>query len=180
MTVAGPETALLVATSEAEELLVGWRRRHLADTVRRGIPAHVTVLYPFVPPSELTAELDASLRSLYATLDRFEFALTTVESFPGHVWCAPEPSAAFLALIEATRARFPDYPLYGDPKLDPTPHCTVGAADEPEALARMLAEVRAGLSPSLPVRCHADAVLLYRERDDGSWVEHASYPLRRA
>lgn len=174
------ETALLVAASEAEETLAGWRRRHLAETVERGIPAHVTILYPFARPEELTSELDESLRELYASVDAFDYALTTVATFPGSAWLAPEPAEPFLALIEMTRMRFPAYPPYGDPDLEPRPHCTVGAAEDPFALERMLAELRAGLDPALPISCRASAVLLYRERDDGTWYEHATYPLGRA
>ena len=171
------ETALLVTTAEAEESLAAWRRRYLAETVRRQIPAHVTVLYPFARPDELTSELDDSLRELYASVDAFEYALTAVETFAGSAWLAPEPAAPFLALIELTRERFPAYPPYGDPDLEPIPHCTVGAAEEPEELESMYADLRAGLAPQLPIACRAVAVRLYRERDDGMWCEHAAYPL---
>jgi len=173
------ETALLVTTAEAEEHLGPWRNRYLADTVRRQIPAHVTVLYPFASADELTHELDDSLRTLYASVDTFEYALTTVETFPGFAWLAPEPEAPFRALIELTRARFPAYPPYGDPDLEPIPHCTVGAAGEPAGLESMLAELRAGLESRPPIVCQAVAVCLYREREDGTWCEHAAYPLGR-
>jgi 2'-5' RNA ligase len=173
------ETALLVTTAEAEESLATWRRRYLAETVRRQIPAHVTVLYPFVPAEELTSELDDALRQLYAPLAGFEYALATVETFPGYAWLAPDPAAPFLTLIEQTRACFPDHPPYGDPDLDPIPHCTVGAAENPEALEALLVDLRAGLAPRLPIACRAMAVRLYRERDDGTWCEHAAYPLGR-
>ena len=44
------ETALIVEVSEAEEAVHEWRARH--DSVAaRGVPAHVTVLFPFVAPS---------------------------------------------------------------------------------------------------------------------------------
>ena len=173
------ETALLVTTAEAEEHLGPWRSRYLADTVRRQIPAHVTVLYPFASADELTSELDDSLRTLYASVDTFEYALTTVETFPGFAWLAPEPEAPFLALIELTRARFPAYPPYGDPDLEPIPHCTVGAAEEPGGSSRCSPSCAPASSHALPIVCQAVAVGLYREREDGTWCEHAAYPLGR-
>ena len=67
-------------------------------------------------------------------------------------------------LIAATRAAFPDHPPYGDPTLEPVPHCTVGGdagdEDDERTLAAMLAELRDGLGPSLPLACRAEAATL--------------------
>ena len=142
-------TALVVVADAADEALAPWRRRFHAWSVERGIPAHLTILFPFVPAARVDADLLASLRALYAPVHAVRVRARPVESFPGVAWLAPEPAAPFLELIAATRAAFPDPPPYGDPTLEPVPHCTVGgdrATGRRRTLAAMLAELRDGLA----------------------------------
>ncbi len=170
-------TALVVLTPEAEAVLAPWRRRFLSATVDRGIPAHVTVLFPFVPAREIDGEVDDAAHQLFAAVAPFEYELASVASFPGYAWLAPEPADPFLDLIARTRARFPEYPPYGDPDLEPVPHCTVGAAEAPECLAAIVAELRPALAASLPISCRATAVTLLEEHDDETWSARASFAL---
>ena len=48
-----PETALVVEVPEAEPLVSQWRAQH-DWSAQRGVPAHITILYPFAPPSATT------------------------------------------------------------------------------------------------------------------------------
>ena len=174
-------TALVVVADAADAVLAPWRRRFHAWSVERRIPAHLTVLYPFVAADRVDDELEASLRALYQPLAPFSYALARVESFPGVAWLAPEPSAPFLELIAETRAAFPEHPPYGDPTLEPVPHCTVGGDTgehvEGSALGEMLAELREGLGATLPIACRADAVTLLVEQVDGTWRRGPAFPL---
>ena len=43
-----PETALVIAVPEAEPLVSDWRAQH-DWSAQRGVPAHITLLYPFAP-----------------------------------------------------------------------------------------------------------------------------------
>ena len=173
-------TALVVVADAVDETLAPWRRRFHAWSAERGIPAHLTILFPFVPASRVDGELLASLRALYAPVAPFAYELARVESFPGVAWLAPEPAAPFLDLIDATRAAFPDHPPYGDPTLEPVPHCTVGGdtggEDDDRTLAAMLAELRDGLGPSLPLACRAEAATLLVEQADGTWAGGPAFP----
>ena len=179
---AGPSgTALVVVADAADAILEPWRRRFHAWSVERRIPAHLTVLFPFVPADRVDAELEATLRALFGPSPPFAYALARVASFPGVAWLAPEPSAPFLDLIAATRAAFPDHPPYGDPTLEPVPHCTVGgdAGDEVDdrVLEDMLGELREGLGAALPIPCRAEAVTLLVEQADGTWRRGPAFPL---
>ena len=173
-------TALVVVADAVDETLAPWRRRFHAWSAERGIPAHLTILFPFVPASRVDGELLASLRTLYAPVAPFAYELARVESFPGVAWLAPEPAAPFLDLIAAARAAFPDDPPYGDPTLEPVPHCTVGGdmgdEDDDRTLAAMLAELRDGLGPSLPLACRAEAATLLVEQADGTWARGPAFP----
>lgn len=173
-------SALVVVASEAEPVLATWRRRFHSRSVERGLPPHLTVLFPFVPAADLRDDVREELRRLYAPLATFVYDLVSVETFPTTAWLAPSPAGPFLDLIAITRAAYPEYPPYGDPELVPVPHCTVGTDDAPRAVEEMARELRAGLGPKLPIRCRADGLTLLEERPDGTWVTRATFPFEEA
>lgn len=169
-------TALVVVCAEADPVVAGWRRRFDSSAVERQLPPHITVLFPLVPAADVGARLLGELGSLYAPVAPFAYELATVEAFPGVAWLAPDPARPFRDLIERTRAAFPKHLPYGDPELEPIPHCTVGVAEDDARLETMVAELRSGLAPSLPIACTADAVWLLEERADTTWAPRASFP----
>ena len=83
---AGPgwETILLLPVPAAEPA-VGRHRARLVESARNGVPAHITVLYPFPPPAEISEPLLASLGRLFAGFAAFEFTLDRVGWFGGEV-----------------------------------------------------------------------------------------------
>ena len=64
-------TALLIAVPEAEPV-VGPLRARYDDAEVNGIPAHVTLLFPF-------GDREDGLEELFARFEPFEFALARVE-----------------------------------------------------------------------------------------------------
>jgi hypothetical protein len=171
-----PRTALVVVADDAEEATGPWRRRYNRSAVERLVPAHVTILFPLVPAASIDDELLWTLRGLYSPVAPFGYRLTRVEAFPTVAWLAPEPVAPFLELIARTTETFPDHPPYGDPTLEPVPHCTVGVVDAPGELQPALEELRAGLEPLLPIACEARAATLLEERADRTWSVHTRFP----
>ena len=172
-----PRTALVVVADDAEELVAPWRRRHNASAVARSIPAHVTLLFPLFPAAAIDDDALEGLRRLYAPVAPFAYALSRVDSFPTVAWLAPEPALPFLELMAHTMAAFPDHPPYGDPVLEPVPHCTVGVVDAPDELEPVVSDLRTGLGPLLPIPCEARDVALLAEREDGTWTVHTRFPL---
>lgn len=177
MSDADRRSALVVVAAEAEPVVSEWRLRYHRESVARGIPPHLTILFPFAPPSELGDDMLETLRSLYAPLPRFAYELVSVEAFPDAAWLAPVPVQPFLELVASTRSAFPAYPPYGDPEYVPVPHCTLGIDEDPAAVDEMVRELRRGLEHRLPIRCHARGVALVGELPNGSWVTRATFPL---
>jgi 2'-5' RNA ligase len=162
-----PESALIVEVPEADDLVGRWRLRH--DPVAAGgIPAHVTVLYPFVPPAHLTAATIDSLERALAGAAAFRYELTGLGRFPGVLWLRPEPEEPFHELTRRLSRSFPEYPPYGGRHPDSQPHVTVAqiAPSEQDDLARRIEEV---IADDLPVPAVASAVSLFVGRDDGTW-----------
>jgi len=159
------ESAVLVPVPEAERAVSRLRAR-LDGAAARGVPAHVTVLYPFVPPSEITAGTLTVLAGAVASVGAFECEFGVTAWFGQDVmWLAPRPDAPFRALTRAVCAAFPGYPPYGGGYDDVIPHLTVGdrtadgVADRSAGVADLRAaetEVRA----ALPVTAHISRVWL--------------------
>src|SRR3954451_4826007 len=100
-------TALIVEVPEAEPQVGDLRLQH-DSSAALGVPAHVTILFPFAEVEDV--EEDA-LAELFAKFPAFDFELDRVERFDdGLVWLHPEPSLRFSDLTAAVWQRWPDHP----------------------------------------------------------------------
>ncbi|HEY2879024.1 2'-5' RNA ligase family protein [Nocardioides sp.] len=101
------QSALIVTIPEAEEAVAVTRAR-LDDSAAFGIPAHVTVLFPSMPPSEVNARVIGALAAAISTVPRFNATFESTGWFGTNVlWLAPNPAAVFGALITAVAGRSP-------------------------------------------------------------------------
>lgn len=126
------ESAFIVCVPEAEGLVASLRDRFDASA-RLGVPAHITVLVPFMSQEGITP---AVLRTAQAALNQvgsFAFSLANVGRFPATAYLAPEPVAPFVALTEALVRAFPDFPPFGGAHSSIVPHLTVANGDASEA-----------------------------------------------
>jgi 2'-5' RNA ligase len=155
-------TALVVAVPEAEPAVAALRLQH-DPMARLGVPAHFTIHFPFAPPDAVDEDVVAAL---LAERPAFAFDLASVEYFDDDVtYLAPRPTAPFRELIEATAARWPEYPLYDGAFDEIVPHLTVGLA-------------RLELRLDLPIACVARAVTLLEEGGDGRWSTRRRFELQ--
>lgn len=162
------ETALLIEVPEAEPLVGPWRERYDPVTVR-GIPAHITVLWPFVPPAELDAAVIERLGMVLAHVKPFAFLLADIDEFSGVLWLRPEPDDPFKALTRALWRAFPDFPPCGGAFPDPQPHLTVGLVDSPLAQAAVHRELSNAFTGGLPVSCTTSSLTVFTSEDTGLW-----------
>lgn len=165
------ESALLVPVPEADPIVEPWRR--VFDPVALlGIRAHITVLYPFLPPERLDDETLGTLDQLLSTFPAFSYALDEVRRWPDLVYLAPNPETPFRALTRLVAERWPEVPPYEGKHQDVVPHLTV-AYTRDDAVATEIAD---DLTPHLPVVCVARHVQLM-VTDGASWTAHTSFPL---
>lgn len=115
---------------------------------RQGMPAHVTVLYPFMDPKLITPAARARLAAAIAGFRRLELSFARVGRFPEALWLAPEPTEPLVALTRAIAAVFPGYPPYGGQFPTLIPHVTL-AMGEGLDLGALEPEVRRRLSPAI-------------------------------
>jgi 2'-5' RNA ligase len=165
-------SALLVAVPEASTVAEPWLERTANAKPSHGVPAHVTVLFPFVPAAELDHALLESLSAIFVRMQPFDFELAACRRFPAVLYLAPEPAEPFVAMTDAVVAAYPDFPPYEGVFDSIVPHLTV-AEGLPTVLNRAEGEVR----PQLPIRAEARDVLLLEEIDTTSWRPRARIPL---
>ncbi len=166
------ETALLVPVAAAEPLVR--KHRHALDPVAPlGVPAHITVLYPFVAPDDVDQEVCDGITNVLAPVEAFDFSLTEVRQFPdGVLYLAPEPTEPFAAITNALAAAWPEYPPYGGAYDEVIPHLSVAMANGSSA-----AKLEATLNGGLPLATRADVVWLMEGQADARWAIRAVFPL---
>jgi hypothetical protein len=166
-----PETALVVVVPEAEPLVADWRAKH-DWSAQRGVPAHITLLYPFIPTDRVDDVVLQELQALFAGCRPFSIGLPRVSRFDEVAWLAPEPSEPFAELTRLIVERFPDYPPYGGLHDEVIPHLTVA-----EGGRALQDDVEAALSPQLPITASVSDVAFLFEGADGLWREAHRFPL---
>jgi hypothetical protein len=169
------ESAVIVRIPAAEPV-AGAFRADLDRSAAEGIPAHVTVISPFVAPARIDEHLLGALADVAGSVPAFEVTFARCSWFGDAVlWLAPEPAAPFRALTAALWSRFPDCPPYGGAYDDVVPHLTVGHSVES---GRLRPAARA-LSRRLPFTARAESVtLMARAGGLDRWRVVAELPLR--
>jgi 2'-5' RNA ligase len=146
------QTGLIVAVPSAEPV-VGRHRAALDPIASWGIPAHITVLYPFLSPADVDDEVLEALGLLFGSVPAFDAVLSRVSWFGADVvWLAPEPDEPFRRLTGAVWERFPSAPPYGGAFDDVVPHLTVGDRAPRAALEAAAEDIARQLPIRVPVR----------------------------
>jgi hypothetical protein len=142
-----PTLSAIVGLFPAVDAVVSSYRDRLDPSAPWGVPAHVTVLFPFVPPHALGAHVEERVEDVVARLRPAEVTFNRVGWFGEDVvYLAPEPDDWFRVATAGIAAAFPDYPPYAGEIDDPTPHLTIGDG-APAAEMQRAAEELAGKLP---------------------------------
>ena len=169
------ETALVLRVPEADPIVADWRMKH-DPSAPLGMPAHVTVLFPFMPIEHIGTDVVAKLESLIPLHDVFDISFDDVKRFPGTLWLAPEPAGPIIALTEALQRGFPDYPMYGGAFAEIIPHLTVAQGDT-DLLDHIEPDLRKKIAR--PIQACLRSLTLYA-RDANGWGAQREFPLRAA
>jgi 2'-5' RNA ligase len=138
-----------------------------------GMPAHVTLLFPFLRLDQVDADGLADLTALFAGTPSIRATFTEVGQFPPDVvYLAPEPRGWFIALTEVLSRRFGLLP-YGGLHPSIVPHLTVTRHPDPAVLAGIVAS----LAEYLPIESDVREVWLMEEAADGRWERAATFAL---
>jgi hypothetical protein len=169
-----PQSGLIVEVPE-EEPAVQRHRARLDGSAALGVPAHITVLFPFMPPGMIDAAVRTRLSDLFGAISRFCFRLDRTDWFGGDVlWLAPDDPGPFRVLTSEVCRAFPAFPPYGGLVGDVVPHLTVGDRQPLPQLRAAEESVRA----CLPIEARATAVTLMTQLSAGGrWARAAAFGL---
>ena len=169
-----PETALICRVPESERFIARYRER-FDPSARRNVPAHVTILYPFMAPQQVDAGVLAQLADIARSIPRFQYRLAELRRFPVALYLAPQPDRSFAALTDAVYRAFPDFPPFEGKFPVVVPHVTVAHGDEPQ-LCEIEVELRIALATAGGVAERCEELVLI-ENSSGRWEEMRCFAL---
>ena len=161
------ESAVLLCVPEAEELVGPWRDK--ADpSAAAGVPAHVTLLTPFLPPDRLDPGVIAELEWFFAGVDAFRVRFDRVGEFPeqGVVHLSPD-DGALDDLAAALARRWPEAPPYAGRVDAPRAHLTAVRSDD----AALRAQAAQALADGLPLEATVAQAALWVCDEHDRWSE---------
>jgi 2'-5' RNA ligase len=158
---------------EAEPVVSGVRARHDLS-VQLGVPAHVTLLFPFMPPGAVLASVKSSLGGLFAGFESFSVCFAEVCRWPQVAYLMPQPTAPFIALTRGIEAAFPKYSPYEGSHIEIIPHLTV-AQGSAAAAEKAVEEIAIALGKYGPIQSVCKAATLL-ENSGGPWRVMHTFP----
>lgn len=170
-------TALIIEVPEAEPLVR--EVRHQFDPVSNsGIPAHITLLYPFVPVELFDSAIEATLLAVLAATEPMSFSLSSLHEFSDAIFLMLEPDVELRKVMGQVWQAFPEYPPYGGGGhiTEPTPHLTVAQPGDPDRQRSLRPELEAMFEPHLPLAVRVDHASIFVRDDSGLWRRHRSLP----
>jgi 2'-5' RNA ligase len=169
------QSAILIPVPQAEPV-VGRYRLEYDPVAAAGVPAHITLIVPWLPPDEIEPGDLVELHHALDSAEPFEFVLPRVSWFGRKVlWLAPDPVEPFVKLTSMLADRF-GTPPYDDIFDEVVPHLTVAHASDGVELAGVAAELKGRLAED-PIHCQAQQVWVM-VGDGLSWAVRDRFELR--
>jgi 2'-5' RNA ligase len=169
------ESALVVLVPDAGQLVKPFRDLY-DPSAALGVPAHITLLYPFKPPGQIDDTVLTRLRIGFARFTPIAFTLQSIRHFPDVLYLAPDPAEPFRALTRTIWAWYPETPPYGGKWPDIVPHLSVASVADQRELGRIATEFEQASRNALPIKATANEISLL-EKHSGRWMVRAAFKL---
>ena len=159
-------TAFVVRVPSAECVVAELRNR-FDSTAQLGVPAHVSILVPFMSPDRVTAAVLARAQEALNEIPSFAFSLRRVGHFPTTTYLEPDPPERFVAMTATLVRAFPAFPPYEGEHAEVIPHLTVAHGDAFSAgLAAVELQEKVRRSGAIETMCTSVTLL---ENSTGRW-----------
>jgi 2'-5' RNA ligase len=171
-------SALILPMRTLDPVVAPYRRRHTTDGAA-GVPAHLTVLYPFCAHVDWGLGLSARIAAAVSGVLPFSLTFHRLGRFPGGItYLEPEPMDLLMRLIRSVADSFPEYPPYGGTVSVEAfhPHVTIAVATDSDELARVEEDFLDTVGPSMPLREIVEALWMMVRTQSG-WKRHSAYAL---
>ena len=164
------ESGFIVCVPEAEAR-VGSLRERFDASAAAGVPAHITVLFPFMAPALIDDRVLTQVAAALAAVPAFAFTLERVERFSTTTWLAPEPAAPFVALTNRLVQAFPAFLPFSGEFDSVIPHLTVAHGDARDA-DRAQAELSRAMRRHGAIQVRCAAVMLMENSSGRFQLRH--------
>ena len=159
------EWSAVIVRAQLQAGLEGLRRRCVEDATD-GLPAHLTMLYPFVAPERLTRSVRSAIDDVSLRHEPFSYTLSGRAIWPDTAYVAVDPVAPFIALQADLAAAFPAFPIYGtEATFDFVPHVTIAEGRSIDDAATLESPAWA----SLPRAARASALEVIAKVGSAPW-----------
>jgi 2'-5' RNA ligase superfamily len=156
-------TGLVIPVPAADALLGSVGARY-PGTVRAGLPAHVSLLYPFVVAAKLDERVTTALHELFVEQVPIPVDFVACYRRGGFVALHPAPSDHLKELMARIWRRWPDVVPYEGAYADLEPHVTIAMRCSEQLAVRIEQEVTA----ELPIRAELREAWLLAY--GGQWI----------
>lgn len=144
---AAGQTALMLPVPDAEPVVGQWREQ-FEPSAAYGMPAHLTVMFPFLTLDCIESDETDELRRLFAGARPIPVEFAAFGSFPEVLYLRPEPAAPLVELTARVARRWPEARPYSGAFDEVVPHLTVAVGvDDGRA-----DDIRAQIGRALPLR----------------------------
>ncbi|GAA5200508.1 2'-5' RNA ligase family protein [Rugosimonospora acidiphila] len=172
-------TGALIVPFLGVDRAVGAFRRNHDPAAALGVPAHITIHYPWLRLPSVDQEDIRQVRELAAATPPHPVAFRELRWFGTEVlWLAPDPAESLVDLSESSARRWPGHLRYGGQMTAPVPHLMVAQVRDGGDRAEV-ARVEAELGERLPLRDEASEVWWMVQGEDGRWARRAAFGFGR-
>jgi 2'-5' RNA ligase len=168
------QSSLIVPIPDAESVVAELRQKY-DPAAALGVPAHITLLYPFVTPPVPTAIL-MELAALFGDVSPLSLRFAKTGRFPHTIYLELDDDRAILEIVDRLVTRWPEHPPYGGLHRRIIPHLTI--ADKLTD-AELLDDVERRARATLPFETRVLETWLMTSDELGQWSRAAVFPLRQ-
>ncbi len=127
-------TAIDLIVNEISSFIDPYRKKY-SYSKYGWMPPHITLLFPFKHPDDLTKEIIENLKSHFSNIEPFYYKFYKVNYFPEVAYLSPSPDKAFIDIMKGVMRLFPDCKPYGKKCINPPPpHLTFAKSGDPKKL----------------------------------------------
>ncbi len=168
-------TALAILIPEAESFVKPIRDQ-FDPSSKLGMPAHITILYPFKHPDKIDKNTLSKLTDIFSAITTFEIVFHQTKKFPEVLYLEPTPMISLKALIQAVSQAFPDYLPYEGAHKNSIPHLTIAHHSNIQQLEQIESDFHRNHGYQLPFKSRVNAIHLWK-RVNGRWYSMCSFNL---
>jgi 2'-5' RNA ligase len=172
-------SALVIRVPGTPSVFEAYRLRH-DPAAALGVPAHITVLSPFLNPQDITEATVAQLGTLFSRLPKVAFSFYGTDAFAGGdeeiLYVVPDPDAPLRELTESVSRQYRMCPPYGGAYSAVVPHLTLGRVPPAPSFHALRSEFSILSESCLPLHCEAPEVTLLVGNEE-SCVERSHFRL---